>query len=496
MGTKNQPCTDTGARLPPRKRGPSLNNGTTIFLEIMLLSLILFNPTIINLFIQKILNKLAIFLADSLLWLKNKLGSGLRGFGRLLAGAGKVTILPIILFLYKNILLTKIRLKNFDWLKLRYLTFFKKYLPGLIIIMIITIATSHNILAKNYTAEEYVNRTLLPAMIQSSDEERSTIVEEKAPVTATTGIINYLDEQGSLQEIVISTPFQSDAGSGYGDVTADASSLVLNTPENSAETSGEDFGDSAPVRSENISYTVQAGDVLGSIAEKFDISVNTILWANGLNWSSTIRPGQKLVILPGSGINYEVKKGDVLSSVAKKYQADVEKIIPANNLANASNINAGDLIFIPDGVKPTAVVSSYKPAKTETIPSVVSKPMDLGTKFLWPAVSTRITQYFSWRHTGVDIGDKTGNPIYAAEDGKVTRAGWSRGYGNNVIINHGNGVETLYGHASKLLVEEGETVSRGQLIALIGSTGWSTGPHLHFEVRVNGVRQNGLNYIK
>lgn len=365
-------------------------------------------------------------------------------------------------------------------------------MPVIVIVMIVTVATSHNILAKNYSAEEYVNRTLLPALLTSNAEEWNTIVEENTPAQLPSSLHNYLEEQGSLQEIVVSTPFAEESDSGYGDVTADSSSLVLNTPENADETAG---GNALTTRPETTIYTVELGDVLGHIAQKYDITINTILWANGLNWNSTIRPGQKLKILPGSGLNYEVKKGDVLANLAKKYQAEVQEIIAANDLTDASDLQIGDLIFIPDGIKPTEVVSSYKPAKKETVP-LLAQPLDIGTKLLWPISSNRITQYFSWRHSGVDIGDKMGAPIYAAESGKVVRAGWTRGYGNNVIINHGNGVETLYGHASKLLVGVGDTVERGQIIALVGSTGWSTGPHLHIEVLVNDVRQNPLNYIK
>ena len=446
------------------------------------------NIKTISLFIQKIINKLALFLADAFIGLKKP--------GRVLGRAmqigflafGKYTLWPLILLVYKNLLLTKIRFKKFNFWQIRYLIFFKKYLPAIIIVTIITIATSHNISAQNYTVEEYVNRTLLPSLISNNSADWSEIVEEGAVSQPQPGVSTYLQEESSLQELVISTPFAEDSQSGYGDITSDTSGLGL-----------EDMGAEATGRTESIEYLVQSGDVLGAIAEKFNISVNTILWANSLNWNSTIRPGQKLVILPRSGLNHEIKSGENVSALAKKYQTDAAKIIGANKLADASDIKIGDLLFIPDGVKPAQVVSSYKP---KSVPAQISVPENLpaalesGTKLLWPIISKRITQYYSWRHSGVDIGDKSGNPIYAAESGKVVRAGWSRGYGYNIVINHGDGFETLYGHASKLLVETGDTVSRGQTIALVGSTGWSTGPHLHIEVRVNDVRQNPLNYIK
>ncbi len=416
---------------------------------------------------------------------------------------GKFTVLPIVLLIYKSFLLFKIKAKNIDFQKLNYLNFIKKYLPGGIIVIIIIAVTTNNIFAQTYSSDEYANRTLLVSLLPPNEETTFvSLIEESGPATNSDKVTSYLEDQGNLQELVIDTPFKEETTQTIG-TSPDETSLVMITPEEgSGETSGGPTG-----RTESVTYTVGSGDVLGAIAEKFNISVNTILWANGLTWNSTIKPGQKLVILPSSGINYEIKKGDTVSSIAKKYQSDSDKIINANKLANASDISVGDLLFIPNGVKPTQVVSSYQPktqAKTPSTPQATygdedvpdASDIDTGTKLLWPVLSHRITQYYSWRHYAIDIGDKIGNPIYAAEDGKIERAGWNNGYGNNVVINHGNGIKTLYGHSSKLLVHAGDTVSRGQVIALIGSTGWSTGPHLHLEVIVNGSKKNPLNYIK
>lgn len=340
-------------------------------------------------------------------------------------------------------------------------------------------------------------------MIRSDEAQWSEIIEDSGPAKVSKQSDSFLAEQGNLQEVVYNDPNNTTEPNNteLGGISADATSLVVGPEDNEPI---------AITRTENIQYTVASGDVLSTIADKFNITVNTILWANNLTWTSMIKPGQKLTIPPGSGINHDVVRGDNLASIAKKYQADPQKIIAANSLASANDIQVGDLIFIPDGVKPTQIVSSYKPPKTtdtkNTKPSTGNVYSDeyvppasdvaTGTKLLWPVLSHRITQYFSWRHTGLDVGDKVGNPIYAAEDGKVERSGWSNGYGYNVVINHGNGIQTLYGHASKLLVQTGDSVSRGQTIALVGSTGWSTGPHLHLEVRLDGVRKNPLNYIK
>lgn len=405
----------------------------------------------------------------------------------------------MILFVYKNILRLKIKIKKISFSKINYILFIKKYLPRLVMLIIVMIVTTNNILAQNYSTEEYANLTLISTVVAKDNATWSEIIEEKAPIyDVTPSAQNYIEEQGNIQQLVIVTPFEEkeENNNTITDTSTDESSLVIIAPEDNESVQIEN---QEPItRNKTIEYIVQPGDILGKIAEKYDLSVNTILWENNLTWNSTIKPGQKLNILPNSGINHEVKSGDTVLAIAKKYQTEAEKIIAVNKLANSSDIQVGDSLFIPDGVKPTQVVSSYKAKATIAVSQAPSSAevIDTGTKLLWPTLSHRITQYFSYSHTGLDIGDKVGNPIYAAEAGKVERAGWSTGYGYNVVINHGNGIKTLYGHSSKLLVSAGDSVSRGQTIALIGNTGWSTGPHLHMEVRVNEVRKNPLNYIK
>ena len=108
---------------------------------------------------------------------------------------------------------------------------------------------------------------------------------------------------------------------------------------------------------------------------------------------------------------------------------------------------------------------------------------------------TEPQQYYHWRHHAIDIGGRTGSPIYAALDGKIIKAGWTTGYGYNIIIDHGGGKKTLYAHLSKMYVQRGEQVTQGAAIGALGSTGWSTGPHLHFEIVINGVKVNPLSYL-
>jgi LysM repeat protein len=408
---------------------------------------------------------------------------------------GKYTILPSILIIYKNVLKSKIKLKNINLGNINYILLVKKYLPSAIIVIIIISVTTNNIFAQNYSVDEYANRTLLSNIVPTSEGEEgwSELIEETGPAIGQIQVANYLEDQGTLQQLVVATPFEDDEDTG-ADTSPDSASLVLLSPE---DTDNSEIITNVS-RKKLVEYVIQPGDVIGMIAEKFGVSANTILWENDLTWNSTIRPGQKINILQDSGMNHEVASGDTVLAIAKKYQADASKIVEANKLADASDISIGDLLFIPEGVRPTRIVSSYRPpaATTSNVTPPSATDINTGSKLLWPVLSHRITQYYHWGHSGLDVGDKTGNPIYAAEAGKVERSGWSKGYGYNVVINHGNGIKTLYAHSSKLLVSVGDSVSRGQTIALVGNTGWSTGPHIHFEVRVNEVRKNPLNYIK
>jgi len=263
-------------------------------------------------------------------------------------------------------------------------------------------------------------------------------------------------------------------------------------------------GSTPAQRTEIVYHTVNRGDTVSSIARAFGISVNTILWANNLGSSSYIRPGDRLTILPESGLLYTVKSGDTLARIANKYDITIDKIIASNNLG--STLKIGEKLILPgarlinENVAVRSSQSSYNsglaviqnlinPGKTPTAPS---------GKMVWPTEGHRITQYFSWRHNGLDIANKVGTPIYAADDGvvEISAGGWNGGYGNTILLNHGGGKKTRYGHASKLLVKVGQTVEKGQMIALMGSTGRSTGSHLHFEVLIGRTRYNPLNYIK
>src|SRR3989338_827493 len=255
-------------------------------------------------------------------------------------------------------------------------------------------------------------------------------------------------------------------------------------------------------RREIVEYTVESGDTVSDISKKFQVQIETILWANNLSVRSYIRPGDRLKILPVDGVLYTVKKGDTVLKIAKNFSSDADEIIAFNRLQkDGADIIVGEQLILPGG-KISAPVYAPRPQQSSKFQSIVAPPPSVatpaGSGYLWPTTLRHITQYFGLRHTGLDIAGPSGAPVYASRSGTIIKSqcGWNGGYGCYIIIDHGGGVHTLYGHNSQLLVSSGDTVVQGQTIALSGNTGRSTGPHLHFEVRVNGGRQNPLKYIR
>lgn len=241
-------------------------------------------------------------------------------------------------------------------------------------------------------------------------------------------------------------------------------------------------------------YTIKSGDTLGSIAQSFHISADTIRWANDLPVKSTIKVGQELVILPFTGIKYVVKKGDTLSAITVKYGGDKNEVMNINGLEDEKTIKPGDTLLIPDGEipDPKPVPKKVAPvAKSTTTQSVVTgsestteKKSDIGTKYINPISGAILTQGVH-ADNAVDFGAPIGTAVRAAANGTVVIAkssGYNGGYGNYVVINHDNGVQTLYAHLSKVLVSAGSAVSQADEIGKSGNSGKSTGPHLHFGV--------------
>ncbi|MFZ5363913.1 MAG: peptidoglycan DD-metalloendopeptidase family protein [Patescibacteria group bacterium] len=336
--------------------------------------------------------------------------------------------------------------------------------------------------------EQVGKKSILYTLSESGDSEFNDFVQE----TANAGGVkttSYLEDVGIA--VPTATLNSEDFSGDLPIIARENDSALLNPNMPSIIDSG--------TRTKIVEYEVEGGDTIGSIAEKFSISVNTVLWANSLSSYSTIRPGDKLIILPTNGVLHKVKSGDTVDKIAKYYNASAEKILESNALPDSSDIKIGEYILVPDGKVPAPTpaprTSNVASRNIVNIPSRTSVPTS--GKMLWPNGCSRISQYFGWRHTGVDIACPAGTPILAADDGVVTRVQYIKtGYGHNVMIDHGGGVVTLYAHMTTINVKNGDTVKRGQEIGLEGSTGRSTGPHLHFEVRINGKIYNPLNYIK
>lgn len=253
------------------------------------------------------------------------------------------------------------------------------------------------------------------------------------------------------------------------------------------------------VRDRVVEYTVAPGDTVSAIGEKFGVSMDTIRWENKLTSVSSIKPGQKLRILPVTGVLHKVARGETIYTIAKKYDANPQAVVdyPFNNFADNETfaLAVGQELVVPDGKKPAEVLWSPSKYVAQNTPNAGA--VSATGQFAWP-ISGRITQRFSWYHSGLDIATAFGTPVLAADSGTVMVAGWpdNSGYGNRVVIDHGNGLQTWYGHLSKVLVSAGQTVSRGGQVGLEGSTGRSTGPHLHFEIRRGSSRLNPLDFLK
>jgi murein DD-endopeptidase MepM/ murein hydrolase activator NlpD len=228
-------------------------------------------------------------------------------------------------------------------------------------------------------------------------------------------------------------------------------------------------------------YTVQPGDLLSFIASDYGVSMNSIIWANQLKNADNLSQGQVLKIPPVSGVIHVVKQGDTVATIAKKYKVEETEIISFNGLPQAGDLRIGDNIIVPGGTM-TATAVAKTGTSTSSNRSFSYLP-NMGDYFMLP------TTGYNWGkihgRNGVDIANSCGTPIYAAADGTVALSdgvGYNGGFGKYIKIVHPNGTETLYAHATKLLISAGESASRGQMIALMGSTGRSTGCHLHFEV--------------
>jgi len=243
-----------------------------------------------------------------------------------------------------------------------------------------------------------------------------------------------------------------------------------------------------------ITYTIQAGDTIQAIAAFFSLQPTTIMWANPAveDAPDLLRIGQEMTILPIDGAHHTVDEGDTLESIGEEYKIEPEAIAACEyNYLEPPDypIVAGMRLIIPGGEKP------YVPKVVTTYIGSVPEGVQGTGRFLWPVLGA-ITQGYWYGHRAIDIGAPIGSAVLAADGGFISFAGWTDvGYGYLIVIDHANGFATYYAHLSNVYVFEGQAVEHGQVIGAVGSTGWSTGPHLHFEVRYYGVQHNPRAYL-
>jgi murein DD-endopeptidase MepM/ murein hydrolase activator NlpD len=301
--------------------------------------------------------------------------------------------------------------------------------------------------------------------------------------------INIIKSGSGTPALQASTNIDPNPDKGLGDIQTSGGRALL--------AYGGPSGTTADVvgqaQSDRISvYVVRPGDTLSEIADMFGVSVNTIKWANNISSASDFHPGDTLVILPISGVERTVAKGDTLKSIAKKYGADENEIAQFNGLDPAEPLQIGSTLIIPGGEIAPVAAPKPQPSRTLVRGRSVQEPYLGGAGaaqpgyYINPVPGAVLTQALhGWN--GIDLGAARGTPIRAAADGRVIIArangGWNGGYGNYVVITHDNGSQTLYSHMKSVATSGGQYVVAGQVIGYVGSTGQSTGPHLHFEVR-------------
>ncbi len=268
-----------------------------------------------------------------------------------------------------------------------------------------------------------------------------------------------------------------------------------------------------------IVHEISAGETVSTIAEEYGLKTNTVLWENGLTAGSTLKVGQKLIIPPVDGVTHIVQKGQDIKKIASTYSVNADTIIKQNRLESEATLKAGEALFIP-GAKPLPVdrdsparvqsssrltfgksnVGSATLVSASDIGSNASEGPAAGKTMIYPTRG-KLTQGYHPGHYAYDISDTSKPPIWAAMDGTVIKASsgtYGGGYGNHIIIDHGNGLKTLYAHMEYLSVSVGDVVTQGQVIGKQGRTGnvrGRTGIHLHFEVIQNGVKKSPGNYF-
>lgn len=306
-------------------------------------------------------------------------------------------------------------------------------------------------------------------ILEKQESKASRVVFQPAD----TSLMEYLDSL--MFDFAIETPVVDENGS-----LLDADGVALNAIVNFKQ----------PVSFQN--YTVKNGDTISGIAKKFGLSnISTLIAVNGIKNVRSIVVGQKLSIPSMDGLFHEVASGESITSLASKYSVSVDDLLDVNDLSSEM-LKVGQKLFIPG-------------AKMDS--QILKKAMGDTQKFINPINGLYVvSSYFGSRkdpitgvpssHTGIDLACAKGTPIHASANGTVAVAGWSNVFGNYVIMTHEDGIQTLYGHMSKILVKRGDVIKQGTKVGLVGSTGYSTGNHLHFTVYKNGDPVDPFKYIK
>ncbi len=376
--------------------------------------------------------------------------------------------------------------------------FTNRYLLHVVVVSIAVATVGINVTGRQANAQDAGTGSLLYAMVTG---ETSRIVEEDARADLLVEDSHYAGPSSLLA--------LPDIDFDYGDIT-DAPVTAISVPgtivAGPTPHAPDEPGVSTAPRTKTEEYVVQGGDTISGIAHRFGINVGTILWANARTEFQYLRPGDVLKIPPTSGVLVTTKSGDTLLSLANRYGSAVDEIVRVNRLSPDEALPIGVELTLPGGTPPAVpryVARDPVPSRPGVIPTGGTRPSAADVsgapsdKLLWPTSGHVITQYYGWRHTGVDIDGDYSSPIYASHDGTVTEAGWnSGGYGIQIVVQGSGGVMTRYAHASKLFVKDGDAVKKGDVIAMVGTTGRSTGTHIHYEVYIGGKRVNPLAYIR
>jgi len=418
----------------------------------------------------------------------------------------KMAIKPVLLYGYHWYLKFYSLLKRSAFVQNRILFLFShKYFIHVVIVLMAIFVTGTNIKAKelNNTSDFGKQSALYKIVQESNGEMNDVVIVEKGLIQNNTNSQRYLDTSGSIVSNVSKIDPDSEAAS-LGDkktgITTETATMATNTQ----------IQTKTGHRAEAVEYTVKNGENIGIIANRFGISSNSILWANDLSDNAVIKPGDTIKIPPASGYTYQVAQDDTLEKIIAKYSGDMNETIKINGIGEDHIIPVGSKIIIVGGKPPpppTPIINnSYLANSSSSNRSSSSDPYVnrnaaakiTGGKLNWPiGCQSRMTTY--WGHAGNarDFPCPIGTPIYAATEGVfyVRFTGQiGHGYGNCGDVVGPNGITTRYAHMSYFNVSNGQHVSRGQVLGFVGMTGRTTGPHLHFEVHINGRAYDPIQF--